>query len=231
MKDEYDNECPYDFKNIQFKRWNVTNVKAYYKNPSSGNYEWQDWENISGETHYLVNEDAYALSNDSIIIDENDSIWCYTFCGYSEGEIEELTVWQANNSSTELHCFNNVIKISTNESYDSTGNQKLNNICIIDNDGCGDAMKNNSFDGDCYNITVWGYYFSDNQFGCYNHDNTFGNNIWDNTFGNSVRSNTFGNEVYYNTFGNEVYYNTFGNNIWDNTFGNNIWDNTFGNDI
>ena len=26
MKDEYDNECPYDFKNIQFKRYAVTNV-------------------------------------------------------------------------------------------------------------------------------------------------------------------------------------------------------------
>ena len=28
MKDEWNNECPYDFKNIQFKRWAITNITS-----------------------------------------------------------------------------------------------------------------------------------------------------------------------------------------------------------
>ena len=42
MKDEWNNECPYDFKNIQFARWELSNPIGYRNDYDfdSGNGNW-----------------------------------------------------------------------------------------------------------------------------------------------------------------------------------------------
>lgn len=58
MKDEFGNEAPYDFKNVQFKRYRITS---------------------SPGATYL--EGMYGLPVAGIEVDEEDIMWCYTFNG------------------------------------------------------------------------------------------------------------------------------------------------------
>lgn len=60
MRDEFGNECGYDFKNIQFKRWSVTDN--------------MEGRNISGYMGVLDN-----LAEGLTIPDEDDWRWAYTF--------------------------------------------------------------------------------------------------------------------------------------------------------
>lgn len=63
LKDEYNNECPYDFKNIQYKRWKATDNDE--RQGLDGQYIASDLEN-------------YVPA--AISIDEpDDFIWAYTF--------------------------------------------------------------------------------------------------------------------------------------------------------
>ena len=72
MIDEYNNDCPYDFKNIQFKRYKIT------KSKSSG---------LVGT--YLATE---ANSDIGLEIDNNDSKMFYTFSYL--GELNTLTEYR-----------------------------------------------------------------------------------------------------------------------------------------
>lgn len=58
MKDEFGNEAPYDFKNVQFKRYKITSSP--------------------GATGL---EGMYGLVVGGIEVDTSDEIWCYTFNG------------------------------------------------------------------------------------------------------------------------------------------------------
>lgn len=58
MKDEFGNEAPYDFKNVQFKRYKITS------SPGASN---------------LVG--MYGLGIGNIEVDTSDEMWCYTFNG------------------------------------------------------------------------------------------------------------------------------------------------------
>lgn len=60
MKDEHGNECPYDFKQIQFMRYKITASSV---------------DNLIGQ---------YTLTHGSAItaVDENNPVWCYTFSAY-----------------------------------------------------------------------------------------------------------------------------------------------------
>lgn len=74
LKDEKGNECPYDFKQIQFKRYLITECE---KVPS------------------LVSTAATALIDSAIItgIDEDNPAWCYTFTKFTgPGTVEDATV-------------------------------------------------------------------------------------------------------------------------------------------
>ena len=59
MIDEWNNDCPYDFKNIQFKRYKITAANQ---------------SDLVGTYLGLKENNA-----ESIEIDANDNIWCYTF--------------------------------------------------------------------------------------------------------------------------------------------------------
>lgn len=60
MKDEFGNEAPYDFKNVQVKRWRVTDSA--------------EWRGIEGYMGVLDD-----LPEGLTIEDESDWQWCYTF--------------------------------------------------------------------------------------------------------------------------------------------------------
>ena len=224
MKDEWGNECPYDFKNIQFKR-----DTTWFNN-------YENWcESVIGET---PDEDMYF----------------YTFSWINENnEVEDLSlVGQTLLDDTDSHpgVFDNKISnyalgadsiknglfgLSNNIFVSSYNYDTLFYGCYGNKLGCncrnntfGDSCAGNTFGNSCAGNTFEDYCYS-NTFGNYCNSNTFGNYCNSNTFGNYCNSNTFGNYCNSNTFGNNCAGNTFEDSCQSITFGIDCCDNTLGN--
>ena len=255
MIDEWQNDCPYDFKNVQFKRYRATALNELIEDAIDGQY-------------YAYNGDMMNVE----IEDEDDFVWAYTFTlideneewvDYSikkEGSLDPEADWGYLNQFKKGRCeynlirhsytavtiddecyrtlmLNNIVLIAIiDEEYGLSGEMQLNefgtgnyNMTVKDN------PEKNKFGNKCYNNIVGSYgntFGNDccgNTFGNGCTDNTFGNDCYDNTFGNDCGDNTFGNGCSSNTFGNDCRWNTFGNYFQCNTFGNNCYYNTFGN--
>ena len=210
MRDEWGNECSYDFKNIMFRRYKIT---ACAQSPD------------------LV--ELYSVSGISgMTVDTENPVWAYTFCmiDTDNDEAHDVSVEQElypNDEGYYNHIHDNVFKTYYNTVED--GNDGVievmvlpNNVFVTDTDISGGefyGFYNNTFGNGC----------SSNTFGNDFNYNTFWNDCSSNTFGNGCISNTFGNGFYSNTFGNNCSYNTFGNGCYSNTFGNYCSSNTFGN--
>ena len=208
MIDEFDNDCPYDFKNIMFKRFEITSVKNTQGNAISD--------------HDL--EGQWGLPNAKVAVDGETSEWFYTFSSVNDGTVTDASLsfsYDFMQETEDTGVGNNVMK-SLGE-----GKAYLNNIVFINSEG-DLTCYGNIFGMDCGNITL-GDWCTFNTFGNGCESNTFGNSCSRNTFGNSCSSNTFGNNNYNNTFGNFCSYNTFGNSCGGYTFGNDCYNNTFGN--
>lgn len=208
MIDEFGNDCPYDFKNIMFKRFEITEVTDTQGNAIN------DYE-LEGQ---------WGLPNPKVSVDSETSEWFYTFSSVNDGTVTDASLnlnYDIVANSDGSGAGNNVIKNL------GEGMLYLNNIVFINTEGDLTCFGNR-FGTDCGNIT-FGDFCTYNTFGNGCGGNTFGNSCGGNTFGNNCFSNTFGNSCAFNTFGNECYNNTFGNNCGDNTFGNDFQSNTFGN--
>ena len=256
MIDEWQNDCPYDFKNVQFKRYKVTPTTPVPEDVE----EQQLLADLDG-TYIGTNAEMQGLT----VEDYDDFVWAYTFSfgdrqeepsdaslmGYvneEQGEgygykgyygdnvILPCTCHQTiDDEQQSVFCLNNVVWFTNNVRYRSLicGN-RIDSECInMTLSGHGTHIKH-----DCQNIIMGDGCFGNTigvgcflcTFGNYFQWNTFGNGCNNNTFGNGCWYNTFGNGCSYNTFGNDCYYNTFGNDCYNNTFGNGCWYNTFGND-
>ena len=213
MKDENDNECPYDFKNIQFK--------------------WTDAIEASG---IVANVFYYTFSvatgtNDATVTDHSrNGIYCYgnKMGKYIYGNKQKLNANVFRNMSTISNCYSNTFG---NVCYSNTfGYSCSNNTfgCLCYHNTFGNNCSSNTFGDGCNNN-----FFRDdcnsNTFGNECQYNTFGNACYLNTFGNNCQRNTFGNNCQCNTFGGDCSFNAFGNFCSKNTFGNNCENNLFGN--
>ena len=232
LKDEYGNQCPYDFKSIQFKRWAVTDSQ-------------QERQGLNGNYMGVLNYVPQNLS----IEDETDFIWAYTFSSDATGSEDQVDF-----SLDGTHnVYGNVLEMAPNAinglndvvfygEYNYSNHLGFDCYCNTFGNGC----QNNSFGNNCQynsfgNGCAWNSFGNDcrqNSFGnnCYSNSfgngcawNSFGNNCYNNSFGNSCQSNTFGNDCYNNSFGNYFQSNTFGNSCGGNSFGNNCGSNSFGN--
>ena len=252
--DEWGNDCPYDFKNVQFKRC-----------LTSGDFvdnvvDDADWPN----THYILSPSMNGQAD--MTADETDYKWLYTFTYLEQmQDVRDASLINEVNADFESAYYNKACNCNEMQAYyigefidDTTfATQALNNIVLSSYDeenGAAVKMYGNKWGAGCFNMTfhehcygnsfgvncycLIGFKLYYNTFGneCYNNTfgndcdgNTFGNSCNGNTFGNSCGGNTFGNSFGGNTFGNGCNYNTFGNGCWYNTFGNYFWYNTFGN--
>ena len=220
MKDEYNNECPYDFKNIQF--YNNTNNTFFYT---------FSWVNENNEIEDLT------LKQDLKSDEETPhGIYSNTIKPYYN-ERHERPVQQLNNiifvsnHSYEwgifYGCYNNSFgdDCSNNSFRNNCNNNNFGNKCY--NNSFGDDCSNNSFGNICNNNN-FGNNCNNNSFGDDCSNNSFGNNCFDNNFGNNCFDNSFGNSCSFNSFGNRCYSSSFGNNCNFNSFGNICYYNSFG---
>lgn len=194
MIDEFNNDVPYDFKNIQFKHPNNTATYPHY-------YYTFASSNVKDGTDYSLSIVNYCYSNtiseyissgkrtlNSIVFIGND---CY------------FNTFESNCFSISfLHrCYGNSFKaFCRNIAFESD--------CYY-----------NSFKKGCSEITFKGE-CSCNSFGIGCYENTFNFGCSFNTFGNGCHNNSIATYCYSNTFGHTCVYNIFGNYCSYNTFGN-----------
>ena len=252
MIDEWNNDCPYDFKNVQFKRYLVVDLENV---PS-----------LVGKYFATTGTDEYTLP-----YDEENYIWAYTFSmPYTELKIPIAEYIDSNGYDLILDEWENVdndeVKIDFKTQEDSSLNRykggkvakgyvngcRRNTIeecyttIILDNDVFMTQALNNIVTYSCLVIEVDNYTNpsinqsnnTSNKFHlhCYNItlgfnciNNEFKNSCCYNTFGNFCESNIIGTDFKYNTFGNGCSWNQFGNSCESNQFGNNVYNNQFGN--
>ena len=241
MKDEWGNECPYDFKNIQFRKSGVFLYTFGGATDSS----------LAGVCHHNTMLDyivSYVLTlnfntfgilcsfntlgtncNDNTFDNSNHSNTFGSGCQYNtfNSTCQYNTFGNGCHSNTfGKDCWNNTFGDDCNNNTfinDCTHNM-FGNDC--DNNMFGTDCNNNTFDADCKNNT-FGNLCNSNTLGTNCNDNTFGSYCSFNTFGNSCHTNIFGEYCSFNTFVGDCYTNSFGNGCYYNTFGNNCSSNNF----
>ena len=196
MVDEWGNDCPYDFKNVQFKRYAVTDDNA------GGDFDLR----LDG-LYMGYNADMYNL----YIEDYSDFIYCYTFNSYNENNgtsVDASLSPQSFSSDSQSvanykqrGCLQNVIapyyapvEIDDRINFSSLA---LNNICYIYRNADSDSgaqegygIFGNRFDTGCYNMS----------------------------FQSNARNNTFGQECHNMVAGYRFYNMSFSQGCCDMSF-------------
>lgn len=186
MKDEWGNKCAYDFKNIQFKRWKVTDAK----------------ERVTLDGRYMgvINDTPEDLS----IEDEEDFIWCYTFSSDSAGGE------QADYSLGDNSVFGNVFPAMGNGVLNDNvmfGPGCYDNISGFDctHNTLNKDSAHNIFGDNCY-ANSWGNNCSNNSCrGC--QTTSWGSGCSGNILGTGYSSNSWGNDCKNNSVGNAYSHN------------------------
>ena len=169
MIDEHNNDCPYDFKNIQFLRY-YANVLNSVSGSKIYGYDYV------GLKHYATNEGTYR---GILGIDTTKRKYFYTFSEDNGSNIIDATI------DSTYYSSNNVIGIShTNVTIDDNSfytSQYLNNIITvftgsIDYKG---GYGCNKFGIECFNCTLINCKY-----------NTIGNSCSDIILGSGCLSNT-----------------------------------------
>ena len=213
MIDEWNNDCPYDFKNIQFKRYKITKANQ---------------SDLVGTYLGLKENNAKGIE-----IDANDNIWCYTFTAqvavktgdnfvipnnapYIDGSLESPYRHMSDESSSTYHdnkIGSYLIIYDEDEIPTLCGKYYLPDNVFI---GYFESTTNSAADDYCYAYCSYNI--------------TLDNNCYSNSFGNNCRYNSFGTNCYSNSFGNDCFSNSFGTDCFSNSFGNDCLSNSFGND-
>lgn len=240
MKDEFGNECSYDFKSILFERF-------FIESPEVANI-YQDW--INGQHYSALSKTQWEQFNisPSYTSSNNNTVFYYTFDTGSETGPEDLTWYNAQegkNTCRDNHfayACNLYNVVSDGESVISIDKNKIvlgNNVFI----GTEFISNTCSDQGFSYNTILNGAKY--NSFGGNFAFNIIGENFTNNVFGNDCKLNILAVNFQYNTTGNKfqrnciiqdnrdnLYKESFIRNslsysITDNIFGNNIKDSTF----
>lgn len=157
MKDEWNNECPYDFKNIQFKRYEITACNACPRIAVSDEENYGYYYGIKerftedGQTY-----EEYGLHGEEATYGTNYA-WAYTFSLLKSSNPVVYVDFSVDNYHVlewdVIGCINNTIKacdmpyVMPNSSASA---YMLNNIvlfsCYLEEAGRYDAVTNNFFD-------------------------------------------------------------------------------------
>lgn len=174
MIDEFNNDCPYDFKNIQFKRWRITKASI---------------SSITGK-YYSV---AEYLGIDEFEVDSSDSKYFYTFSylgkisdqtEYTGSVLKDASIIGNTLVKNTPGVYNNSIKCISDSS-----SIQLNNIVFFTFSSTNGAYYGcylNSFDNECALGSI----------GCNCHLNQFGNDCKIIILDDNCNYNSFTNYLY-----------------------------------
>ena len=241
MIDEFNNDIPYDFKNIIYvfktsfiyNQWgnnyefnrdtsidmNINNVQYYGYVSENTPSAWSESKCWIKEEQPTISSQLYK--KDGSVISYGGSIEKLNLDNY-----ETYTFGRDRDDSRIGNCYNNNI-LPYSKYY---GKQILNKNIFRG------SCYNNIFSYNCYN-NMLGMNCYNNFFGsrCYGnisdysfYNNTFGSNCYNNTFNSQSNNNTFGSNCNKNTFDGVLSNNTFESNCYNNLFGSFCENNFFG---
>ena len=194
MIDEWNNDVPYDFKNIQFKR-NLTFENKYAEYSEDGEETWV--YTFAGQSYHIDNDEWSEMLDGSL---ESP---------YGHMSDESTSTFHDNSIKPYIMLYDD-----KNEVYTECGIKYLNDIVFLGYwDKIGSANDEDIpyyYANCCYSNTL--------ENNC--HNNNLGNNCYNNNLGNDCRFNTLGNYCYDNNFGNGCYDNNFDNNCFNNSLAN-----------
>ena len=243
MIDEFNNDCPYDFKNIQFYRqydsskslWSTissdnSGVPCYTfsSEGSSSTTSFTD-RSLSASNNVYSNVIKQFIKNNKQTL--NNICFFGTLCNKNtfDADCRENTFGnKCSSNSFGGYCFLNSFGNECN--YNSFGGEFNQNSF---GDGCsynlfGSGCYINSFDSHCY-LNSFGSGCHNNSFGSDCLLNSFGGGCHNNSFGSGCERNSFGSDCNNTSFRNNCDYNSFENNCYSNSFGNDCNSNSFGN--
>ena len=203
MKDEWGNECPYDFKNILFPR----KIFEGKYDPTNGTDEMLytfTW--ITPE--YTIEDASITCQDGQKSIVSHSGVYGNIIGGYFNEEI--------------IQDLNDIVFIETyhpGEQFFGTYYNKFGSSCY--HNTFGNYIRNNVF-GDNFYGNVCGNDVRDNDFGHFCIENKLGDKIWFNHFGNYFRSNNFGNAILSNVFNPDVSSCILANGLSSCNFGSDV---------
>lgn len=204
MKDEWGNECPYDFKNIQFRR-TLSNDKGYYISDEDGTGTWV--YTFSANEHDLQSDEWSELLDGSLVAIGYNGV--ETIGAYYHNSIKPRF------SANCKQFLNDNVFIGYYEvNPDVQNNQEVSTFCSY-----GNTLEINCY----YNTFGFGCYYNKFDKGCYG--NEIGNESSNNTFGTDCYSNLLGDECEYNSLDDNCYNNTFEHKNVHNKFGKRCYNN------
>lgn len=231
MIDDQGNDIPYDFKNIMFQRYKVTNTT----------------QSSSLSSLYVGTYQGSWLADQGFTLDTDDSIYVYTFTNGCSSITDFFAgTEEASDKSIKFGLLNNYIGPARLQD-DTT--QRLNNIVFmtpaLTSYAKGNNFIQNHIDVNCYNMTlncyqmgnVFGnechnitihYHAYFNIFASFNFDIIIGKDAYYNYIGQQSGDIIAGNGFKYNVIGIMNYENVFGDDFYANTCGASCYKNTFG---
>lgn len=212
MIDEWNNDIPYDFKNIQFKHPNDTTTYPYYYYTFAS-----DKAENNTDGSLSIKYGCYSNTIKEYIKNDKRSLNCIIFIGlhcyknsFENGCYNNSFISSCVNNSFMNGCFGNSFEYNCD--YNTFGYDCWNN-------SFSDSCWNNSFGNECYGNSlgascshnVFGGICRNNKLGDYCKYNYFGSNCDNNSILSYCASNSFGNDCDYNYLGLYWENNSFGN--------------------
>lgn len=224
MKDEHNNELPYDFKNIIFKG---SSIYRFDKHGFGTEDVTSDNAIEVDEYYYTFSASPDGIMDFSTKCNAGGYVTCYNNKILPAKDIERGVQFLNKIVFLGENCHSNTFEENC---YDST---------------FGEGCCENTFGNNCYNISfrpdcirnTFANNCHTNTFGKECHLNVFKNSCYGNTFSKDCDDNIFGNccfenifsyTCHRNSFGNMCRYNNFDHHCVDNRFGNHCNSNTFG---
>lgn len=207
MKDEYGNEFPYDFKNVQYKRYKIK-TNTHVKTLESTYLAWRD-----------------RISRTASTPDYTSFIWCYTF-SYNEEFIETNTLYDPTvkqdiiktyipifnvcqpNAVNGTYQLNNIVFLSYKPTYDTTDSPMFDT-----------GPRNNTFGPNCVEMSFGFDSIEDNRFLGFDEDIILEHGQLRNYFGNATQSSVIGRRSRNNYFLGNNYSIFLQVHAWENIFG------------
>ena len=191
MIDEWNNDLPYDFKNIQFRR-KISLDEGY---PQFSEEAEETWVYTFCANSYHINNDEWSELKDGSLESP-----------YGHMSDENSSTFHHNSMKPWFMYYNG------NDIYQECGKAYLNDNVFL---GYWEEIGSGNEEEMLY---YYAYCCFGNTFGNNCYSNSFGNYCYSNSFGNDCNYNTFGNICNSNSFGNNCNYNTFGNGCNSNSF-------------
>ena len=200
MKDEFGNECPYDFKNIQFQ--------PYYNSSMSVQKYNNGYYCYTFSSEYSENDIDYSLGFDE------DGGMVNVFDNKIERYVSTIATYPA-------AVLNNIVFFG-NFNFQNTIGTSCRNMTFNDT-----TIGNNIGKASCDITTEWEFKYNtigsncvSMSFGKSCDSNTIGNNSGVCSFDKNCSNNTIGSVVTYCSFGYNFSYNTVGNGCTNITVNN-----------